>query len=141
MGGSKAEVTHLRAALGHLIELSGLSRREIERRLRDGGCGTDLGRLLTGKQDLKVHHVLTICHVIGIYPLEFFRMVFKESEQRSPFLERLEGLIGPGRMPRAARAPASSSPAAGIDEMHQLMAQLTRRLEALTAALNAARGK
>src|SRR5260370_14092182 len=104
MGGSKAEVNRSRETLAHLIELSGSSRREVERRLLEQGCGTDLGRLLSGRLDLKLRHIVDICRVIGIFPLEFFQIVFKDSEQRSPLLQRLEALI-PGRIARAVRAP------------------------------------
>lgn len=141
MGGSKTEVARVTEALNRLVKHSGLSRREVERRLLEQGCGTDLGRLLSGRQDLKIHHLLAICHVVGIYPLEFFRMVFKEAEERSPFLQRLDGLVGPGRIQRATRPPESRSAAAELDQMQQRLAQLLRQLETLTATLAASRGR
>jgi hypothetical protein len=44
----------MRQALAHLIEFSGISRREVERRLCQRHCGTDLGRLLSGRLALLV---------------------------------------------------------------------------------------
>ena len=71
MGDSKAEIVRIRETLSHFVELSGSSRKEVEKRLLDEGCGTDLGRLLSGRLDLKLRHILDICRVIGLYPQEF----------------------------------------------------------------------
>jgi hypothetical protein len=89
-----AEVERARQALRGLIDLSMMSRREVERRLLEQGCGTDLGRLLSGRLDLKLRHVVDICRVLNLQPMEYFRIVFKEPEKRSPFLQRIEALLG-----------------------------------------------
>jgi hypothetical protein len=102
----------MRKALGHLIELSGLSRREVERRLRTAGCGTDLGFLLGGRRDLKMHHVLAICRVIELEPGEFFDIALKRSPQppRSPLLQRILDLSPPAREPAAQPSPRPPRP-------------------------------
>jgi hypothetical protein len=88
------EVGRMREALAHLIELSGMSRREVEQRLCQRGCGTDLGRLLKGRLDLKMTHVLALCRVIELEPLEFVQIALKPRPgQRSPLLRRLEALL------------------------------------------------
>lgn len=140
MGGSEAEVIRARGTLSHLIELSGLSRREVERRLLEQGCGTDLGRLLSGRLDLKLRHIVDICRVIGIFPLEFFQIVLKDSEQRSPLLQRLEALI-PGRIGRAARAPEGRLPAPNFEDLVGRFSVLLRQLEKSTTDLSASRVK
>ena len=83
-----------RRTLSSLIELSGLSRREVERRLLEQQAGTDLGRLLSGRLDLKLRHIVDIVRVLELHPHEFFRMLFKEQPDRSPLLQRLDGLMG-----------------------------------------------
>lgn len=83
--------------LATVIDLSMMSRRQVERRLVEQGWGTDLGRLLGGRLDLKVAHVVAICRVLELHPLEFFGMVFGEGKERSPFLQRIEALLGPLR--------------------------------------------
>jgi len=88
------EIARARNALRMLISLSMMSRRQVERRLVEQNCGTDLGRLLTGRLDLKVRHVVTICRVLGLHPMEYFRFVFREPEERSPFLRQVEALLG-----------------------------------------------
>jgi hypothetical protein len=39
----EGELGRMRRALANLIEFSGMSRREVERRLLENDCGTDLG--------------------------------------------------------------------------------------------------
>jgi hypothetical protein len=96
----------MRKALANLIEFSGMSRREVERRLCQRGCGTDLGRLLSGRLDLKVKHVLALCRVIELEPLEFVQIALKPRPgQRSPLLLRLEALLSYARAEQGAPAP------------------------------------
>ncbi len=134
MGGSEAEVLRIREVLGNLIELSGLSRREIEKRLQeDTGAATDLGRLLSGRLDLKVRHLLDICRVIDVYPQELFRIVFKESGQRSPLLQKLDTLTTAHRSAATPRTPTDArTTATEIAEMRRLLSELLRRLEAFS---------
>jgi hypothetical protein len=131
-GGSEAEVARAREVLRNLIELSGASRREVEKRLGEQARGADLGRLLGGRIALKLRHVLDICRVIGIYPAEYFRIVFKEPEQPSPLRQRLDVLLGPGKLSRFARAPgAPPVPATDLHELHRRTVELLRELEKL----------
>jgi hypothetical protein len=133
MGGSKADVERVRETLSHFIELSGLSRREVEKRLLEEGCGTDLGRLLSGRLDLKLRHILDICRVIGLYPQELFRIVFKEADQRSPLLQRLDVLTGPNRLSGVARSVEVRPPATDLEEMNRRLSEILRRLDVLTS--------
>ena len=138
MGGSEAEVVRARETLSHLIEFSGMSRREVERHLLEQGCGTDLGRLLSGRLDLKLRHIFDICRVIDIYPLEFFHIVLRDSEQRSPLLQRLEAMI-PSRIQRAARAPEGGPPAPNFEDLLHRFSELLRKLEKSTTNPSAPR--
>jgi hypothetical protein len=122
----KAEVERARGILKDLIELSGLSRREVEKRLLAGDSGTDLGRLLSGRLDLKLRHVLDIVRVLDLHPLEFFRILFREPFQRSPFLRRLDALAAPGQ-PAVASRPAETE----IEEIRRCLFELARKVEML----------
>src|ERR1700730_10061186 len=113
MGRTDTEVERARGTLRHLVELSGMSQREVKKHLVEQGSRTDLPRVLSGRFDLKLRHILDIVHILGLHPQEFFRMVFKEPEQRSPFLERLEGLISPRRIPTSRRETRGRSPPEG----------------------------
>ena len=120
----RAEVERARATLRTLVDLSGMSRREVRRRLAAQGSGINLAGLLSGRLDLKLRHVIDLGRVLGVEPGEFFRLVFGAGEagQRSPLLRRLEGLIAPGRRQRAERGGA-----VGREELEAL----ERRVEGL----------
>lgn len=89
------QLGQIRQALRQLIGFSGLTNREIERRLVRGGCGTDLRNLLDGRQGLKFKDVLAICHVIELDPLDFLHIALHQAARPkgSPLLERLYGLM------------------------------------------------
>jgi hypothetical protein len=121
--GSKAEVERARSTLRDLVELSGMSRREVRRRLAAAGCGMNLAGLLSGRLDLKLRHVLDLGRVLGVEPGEFFRLVFGEPSEQSPLLRRLEELVAPGRPRRLIGSPAVS---------RQELAELGERVEVLS---------
>jgi hypothetical protein len=108
--GSRTEVERARSTLRDLVELSGMSRREVRRCLVAQGSGMNLAGLLSGRLDLKLRHVLDLSRVLGVEPGEFFRLVFGHGkpDQWSPLLRRLEGLAAPGRRQPAAWLPAVS---------------------------------
>jgi len=54
-----------------LIDLSMMSRRELERRMVERGVGVDLGRVLKGRLQLRFCHVAAICQALDLHPLEF----------------------------------------------------------------------
>jgi len=43
---------------------------------------------------LKIGHVVAVCRALDLHPLEFFRMVFGEPAEDSPFLQRIDSAIG-----------------------------------------------
>lgn len=123
------EVERMREALDQLIELSGMSRRVVERRLLMNDCGTDLGRLLSGKLDLKMRHVLAICRVIELEPLEFVQISLKPCPaQRSPLLQRLEALLPNARGEAGARLTRATEVAALLRQAEDLRRQLNEVL-------------
>lgn len=87
------EVERARQVLATIIDLSMMSRREVGRRMAEQGVGVDLGRVLKGRLQLRFAHVAAICQALDLHPLEFCRMVFGEPKQRSPLLQRLDGLL------------------------------------------------
>jgi transcriptional regulator with XRE-family HTH domain len=134
MSGSKAEVARVREALRSLIDLSGLSRREIEKRLSAQGSGVDLTRLLAGRFEIKLRHILDIAQVIDIHPLEFFRLTFKEPEERSPLLQRVEAVFAPGNLAAGGRRPRARPAAGDADDLPNRLKDLLREVERLLVA-------
>jgi len=133
MSGSKEEVARVREALNSVIDLSDLSRREIERRLARQGSGMDLNRLLGGRFELKLFQVLDVLGVLDIHPLEFFRLVFKEPEKRNPLLERMQALFASVRPPAAARPPGGRPAEKDLEELRRRVDQLAQWVEQLRA--------
>jgi transcriptional regulator with XRE-family HTH domain len=71
---SQAEIRRLTDALRTLIRLGGVSHRHIEREL---GLSTGyLTRILAGQVQLRVLHVLSICHVIDLPASTFFAALY-----------------------------------------------------------------
>lgn len=137
------EVERMREALDQLIEFSGMSRRVVERRLLMNDCGTDLNRLLSGKLDLKMRHVLAICRVIELEPLEFVQISLKPCPtQRSPLLQRLEALLPHARGEAGAPLTTVTELAALLRQAEDLRRQLNEVLEREAGdAVSAAAGR
>jgi hypothetical protein len=132
MEGGKADVVRVRETLGSLVDLSGLSRREIERRLAQQGSGLDVSRLLSGKFELRLHQMLDVIRVLDIHPVEFFRLIFKEPERRSPLLERVQALFASEKTMAGARhlRPAEKD----LDELRRRLDEMAQLIEELRAA-------
>jgi hypothetical protein len=128
MGGSKEDVARIREALDGLVDLSGLSRREIERRLAQRGSGFDVSRLLVGRFGIKLDQLLDLLRVLEIHPVEFFRLVFKEPERRSPLLVRVRALYSSGE---PVRQPAPRCAESDLDALRRRLDEVEQRLEQL----------
>jgi hypothetical protein len=144
-GADPRAVDRLREALGALIDLSGLSRRQIEQRLSAHGRGIDLTRLLNGRFEIKVRHVFDLSDALGCHPLEIFRLVLGEPQERSPLLQRIanvlafENLLPPPYVRAAAHpAPAAWPAAARQQDLEQRLEALMEQLEGLAAAMGLA---
>jgi hypothetical protein len=92
---SRKDVARAREILSSLVDISGLSHREIERRLAREEAGLDVNRLLTGRFAMRLHQVVDVLDVLKVHPVEFFRLVFGEPEMRSPLLVRAIALFTP----------------------------------------------
>jgi hypothetical protein len=126
MGGSKDDVARVREALDDLVDLSGLSRREIERRLAQQGPGFDVSRLISGRFDLKLHQLLDILCVLEIHPVEFFRLIFKEPERRSPLLVRARALFGSGEPVRQRETRTAEE---DLDDLRRRLVAVEKQIE------------
>jgi len=132
----EGEQDRMRQALSNLIEFSGMSRREAERRLLENDCGTDLGRLLSGRLDLKMKHLLALCRVMDLEPLELVQIALKpRPSQRSPLLRRLEALLPyagtearpPALAPKVSDAPSLLRQVQDLaEQLNELMRELAR---------------
>jgi hypothetical protein len=120
---SAATVVRMGETLRSLIRLSPLSQCDIEKRLAAGGRGIGLTRLLAGKQELKLRHVLDILRLLGLHPYEFVGLTLRKPQRPSPLLERVESVF------------YLSVPTRDLDELRRAVATLQGEVERLSAAV------
>jgi hypothetical protein len=128
---ARKDAEQARLMLRHILQVSGLTRRELIRRLHDLGCAFDVPRLLSGRLAPKLDHILAVAAALGLHPVEFFRMTYGEPARPSPMLQRLEDLIAPTR-PRP-RAAARALDRAELEQLCQRVDRLARRVEQVAA--------
>jgi hypothetical protein len=128
--------------LRQVVELSGVSEREVERRLALGG-GT-LSRIFGGRIELKLSHLLAILAVAGVKPERFFQLaavVLEGAAEESlgrQVLAALDRLAGPGAVPAGGGVAAGEPPPAlGLlpDD------EIDRRIDAALARLGIGPGR
>src|ERR1700680_4416708 len=121
---SKAEVARVREALRSIIDVAGMSHREIERRLARQGQGFDMNRLLAGKFEIKLYQILDVLGVLEIHPVEFFRLVFREPTKQSPILLRMREIFGAVRPAAVAPPPSAPMPGVTLDTLQRRVEEL-----------------
>lgn len=99
---------HLLKVLRHAVRTSGISAREVERRM--GMSGGYLSRLLRGHIEVKVSQVFRILEEIGLYPSEFFALAFPPGGAEPSPLMRQMMEITPQLRESFNRRPAATSP-------------------------------
>jgi transcriptional regulator with XRE-family HTH domain len=137
--------------LRQVVELSGISEREVERRLELGG-GT-LSRIFSGRIELKLSHLLAILEVLEMKPERFFQLAAVVLESGSAeslgrqVLSILARLTAEGQPPGPAAAlfsepapepapgPALTDPKLVVEAAHLDDEELDRRIEAALARL------
>ena len=127
----KAEAARVREALRSIIDVAGMSLREIERRLTRQGHGFDINRMLTGRFETKLHQILDVLGVLEIHPVEFFRLVFKEPTKQSAILLRMREIFGAVRPAAAAPPPSAPRPEATLEALQRRVEELARQLDQL----------
>ena len=113
------EVRRAAKLLETLIQVTGVSAEELEKRL-EASPGY-LGRLLSGRVELKLRHILAILRILEIEPALFFQILYPEdgpaggTVRLDELHSRLEALgFGSGE-------PALPRPEVGMDDLEQLV--------------------
>ncbi len=110
---------HLAFLLKHVIRVSGLSARAIERQL--GLSGGYISRLTSGRLELKASHLFDILDALGLTPNEFFSIAFPlRPGVRSPLMIRLQAL---SPATETAQAPPET-----LDESDRKLLKAVRRV-------------
>jgi transcriptional regulator with XRE-family HTH domain len=121
---SEAQVEQFARILKVLIQFSEVKSLEIEQRL--GFSVGYVSRLLSGKIDIKLSHVLDIAEILGIYPQELFAIAFPPAKPGpSPGLQHIQKVLPHLVPPSLQPAPAEAAAPVTID-----VEQLHEKLEA-----------
>lgn len=100
------EVARIRKMLQAAIRFTGLSNREVERRMGFSNHSGYLSRLFHGSRELKLRQLLDILEAVGIPPANFFHAAYAHPlEEGDPArvqkaLEHLFAAPGPDTSPR-----------------------------------------
>lgn len=126
------EVRRAAKLLDVLIQATGVSREELERRL-EASPGY-LGRLLSGAVELKLRHILAILRILEIEPSLFFQTLYPESGQAGGTvqLDELRMRVESLEISEREGESALPRPAVGMEDLERLVqgaaqAALSRR--------------
>jgi hypothetical protein len=127
---SDAKAEQLARVLKLLIRFSKIQNQELEKKL--GFSGGYMSRLLSGRIDIKISHVLDIADSLGMLPQEIFAIAFPASSPGpSPGLRNVHKML-PHLAPPAAPAavPVPAAPPFDVDKLHRkLEDSLTETLD------------
>jgi transcriptional regulator with XRE-family HTH domain len=131
------DVIRVAQMLKAAVRFTGISHRKIE---RDMGLSTGyLSRILSGKVELRIQHVLGVCRAIGLPPSAFFEAAYPSREldpETARLVAALQELL-PGEDAAPRTKPRKAAPArpparkAGKPAPQTATSQLRRLLEAV----------
>jgi hypothetical protein len=112
-------IEQLTEVLKILLRFSKVRNRDIEKQL--GFSGGYMSRLLSGKIDIKISHVLDLAAILDMQPHELFAIAFPATDRSpSPGLQRIQRVL-PHLVPASLgpAVPEPPSPAPDLGELHQ----------------------
>jgi transcriptional regulator with XRE-family HTH domain len=110
---SEQDLKQLRQVLGKAVKAAGLTNREVEHRL---GIGSgNIYRLLDGRLDLRVRHLLALADLLEIPPSDLLELGCPGAVSRAK--RRLGDVIG--QRPSQPAEPAAASPS--LDQLKELI--------------------
>jgi len=129
-----APVERARWLLGHLIQMAGLGRRDVDERL--GLTRGQVSQVLTGRVTLKLEMILLMLDEVGMDPVTFFKLLFElPDENDNSFLSLLyrkmleSGAMKPEHMilpPEPAPIPADELRRLVREELQDVLALAER---------------
>jgi transcriptional regulator with XRE-family HTH domain len=112
---SEGQTEQLARVLKILLRFSKIQNQEIEKKL--GFSGGYVSRLLSGKIDLKISHVLDLAAILDMEPHELFAIAFPQARSGPSLgLQHIQKVL-PHLVP-ASLAPAPQAPRPDLAEVH-----------------------
>ncbi|MEP7013539.1 MAG: hypothetical protein ABJC13_24730 [Acidobacteriota bacterium] len=126
-----APVERARWLLGHLIQMAGQGRRDVDERL--GLTRGQVSQVLTGRVSLKLEMILLILDEVGMEPAMFFKLLFElPDEGDNPFLALLyRKMLESGAMKPEHLIPPSEPAPIPEDELRRLVREELKDVLAL----------
>jgi len=112
------EVRRAAKLLEAMIQATGTSSEELERRLE--AAPGYVGRLLSGRVELKLRHILAILRFLEIEPALFFQALYPEAGQTGGTV-RLDELRQRLMKMGVGCEPAAPKPEVGMDDLERLV--------------------
>jgi transcriptional regulator with XRE-family HTH domain len=115
---SESDLKQLRHVLGEAVKAAGLTNREVEQRL---GIGSgNIYRMLDGRLDLRVRHLLALADLLEIPPGDLLELGCPDAVSRAK--RRLADVIG-----RKSSQPAEPTAASlSLDQLKELVRNAVR---------------
>jgi transcriptional regulator with XRE-family HTH domain len=114
---SQTQIEQLSRVLKILLRFSKVQNQEIEKKL--GFSGGYMSRLLSGKIDIKISHILDIAEILKIHPHELFAIAFPQGVTgQSPGLHSLQKVL-PHLVPASLSPAATEKPAPDLERLYQ----------------------
>lgn len=122
----KAEIQRILDLLRMLIRISGLSNREVERRLKLSP--SYLSRLFGGYLEVKLEHILGVSRALGLKPSEFFAFAYPEGPlEPSEAYQRIRNVLQT-LQPIRPEAPPKPEPAITAEEVERRIQEALRQV-------------
>lgn len=122
----KTEIQRMLDLLRMLIRISGLSNREVERRLKLSP--SYLSRLFGGYLEVKLEHILGVSRALGLKPAEFFAFAYPEGPlDPSEAYQRIRGVLQTLH-PSRPEPPAKAEPAITAEEVERRIQDALRQV-------------
>jgi transcriptional regulator with XRE-family HTH domain len=123
----KAEIQRVLDLLRMLIRISGLSNREVERRLKLSP--SYLSRLFGGYLEVKLEHVLGVSRALGLKPAEFFAFAYPEGPlDPSEAYQRIRNVLQTLHPTRQEPPPPKPEPAVTAEEVERRIQEALRQV-------------
>ncbi|HEX6865292.1 MAG TPA: helix-turn-helix transcriptional regulator, partial [Thermoanaerobaculia bacterium] len=122
-----SETRNMTAVLRTVMQVLGLRQAQIERTL--GWHASALGRVLTGRAELRFEHIVDIGRAMGLKPQEVFRFAYPAwGEPPSEAGRRVREITG-SFAPQPAAPPAPQPEARlGEQEVERMVLRIMRRM-------------
>ncbi|MEA2561175.1 MAG: hypothetical protein QOH06_2679 [Acidobacteriota bacterium] len=113
------EVRRAAKLLEAMIQATGMSSQELEKRLE--AAPGYVGRLLSGRVELKLRHILAILRIVEIEPVLFFQTLYPEAGPAGGMGTSLEELRQRVAALGVGCEPAAPKPEVGMDDLERLV--------------------